>query len=368
MIMNIPSGLRGKRVAVGLSGGVDSSVTAALLKEKGYDVIGISMEIFGGSFSGEKTKKHACYGPGEKQDLKIAASFCKKLKIPFYKLDLKEEYRRHVMNYFRSEYLAGRTPNPCIMCNEKVKFGYLLEKAKASGIHFDLFATGHYAQLEKSRGRVFLRKAEDQSKDQTYFLYRLKPEQLSSVLFPIGSFSKKMVRELARSMNLSTADRPESQDFIDYKDYSSLFAWNDVKEGSIVDIQGTVIGRHHGIFQYTIGQRKGLGISSHHPLYVLKIDGKKNRIVVGEKKELYSTGLVATDLNLLTMKTLDRPYEVKAKIRLNHKEAKARIFPKENNRALVLFDNPQLSITPGQSVVFYSKDLVLGGGIIEQSL
>ena len=366
--MNISKGHKGKRVAVGLSGGVDSSVSAALLKEAGYDVIGISMEIFDGSFSGGKSEKHACYGPGEKQDLKIAASVCKKLNIPFYKFDLREEYRRQVIDYFRSEYLAGRTPNPCIMCNQKVKFGYLLEKAKASGIQFDIFATGHYARLEESRGSFFLKKAEDQSKDQTYFLYRLKPDLFSSILFPIGRYSKKIVREIARTMGLSTADRPESQDFIDHKDYSSLFARNDAREGNIVDIQGAVIGRHHGIFHYTVGQRKGLGISSNRPLYVLKIDAEKNRIVVGEKEELYSTGLVATELNLLTMKTLDRPCKVKAKIRLNHEGANAKIFPEKSNRALVLFEEPQLSVTPGQSVVFYSEDLVLGGGIIDRPL
>ena len=356
------------KVAVGMSGGVDSSVAAALLQEKGYDVVGITMEIFDGPISQKENELHACYGPGEKEDVQAADSVCKKLDIPFYAIDLRKEYKNHVIDYFRKEYLSGRTPNPCIVCNQKLKFSFLLEKAKEAGIEFGFFATGHYAQIVKSKSSYLLKKAADLSKDQTYFLYRLTPEQLSHTLFPLGIYTKQKVRELARSFGLETADRSESQDFIAGGDYSLFFNTEEVREGDIVDEKGNVLGNHRGIIYYTVGQRRGLGIASPKPLYVLKIDSENNRIVVGDKENLLSIGLIATELNLIGIEKLNHSYEVKTKIRLKHKECDATLFPHEKDKAKILFTEPQKSVAPGQSVVFYKNDIVMGGGIIEQAL
>ena len=356
------------RVAVGLSGGVDSSVAAAQLKKDGHDVIGITMAIFDGSLAIKESHKHACYGPGEKEDVEKAASVCRKLDIPFHVIDLKAEYRCYVLDYFRDEYLEGRTPNPCVICNKKLKFGFLLEKAKRAGIRFEAFATGHYAAIVEAGGRHLLKKALDGSKDQTYFLYTLTPKDLSRILFPLGGVTKEQVREMARSIGLDTAGDPESQDFIAGGDYAALFTKDEIKEGDIVDEKGDILGKHRGIVHYTIGQRRGLGIAARQPLYVVKIDAETNRITVGDRENSFSEGLIATDLNLLTLEKLDRPYNVNAKIRLNHREAAATVFPLEDGKVKVLFEAPQMSVTPGQSVVFYTGDIVFGGGIIEQAL
>jgi len=364
-------GNRGKkiRVAVGLSGGVDSSVAAFLLKEQGYDIIGLTMEIFDGSCSSlSGAERHACYGPGEREDVERARDLCRKLGVPFHALDLKREYEHYVLDYFRKEYLSGRTPNPCIVCNRRLKFGFLLEKARHAGISFDAFATGHYARVEKRGGRFLLKKAVDTSKDQTYFLWALEQEQLCRAIFPLGGMTKHQVKETARSLGLVSADLPESQDFIAGRDYSPLFKRSQVKPGDIVDETGRTLGRHEGIIYYTIGQRRGLGISSKRPLYVIGIDAEKNRIMVGEKEKVFSPGLIASQLNLIAVEKLEEPSKVKVKIRLQHREADATIFPLEGNRARVVFNTPQISVTPGQSVVFYVDDVVLGGGIIERGL
>ena len=358
----------GIKVAVGLSGGVDSSVAAALLLEQGYDVIGITMEIYDDAVEMKEGDKHACFGPGEKEDVERASSICERLGIPFHTIDLKMEYRKYVINYFRDEYLKGRTPNPCVMCNNKLKFGFLLEKTKDAGVDFAFFGTGHYAKIRKSGERYLLQKAADHSKDQTYFLYTLKPAQLSRILFPLGSFTKPKVREIARSLGLETAESPESQDFIAGNDYSILFNEKEISSGNIVDEAGNILGMHRGIIHYTIGQRKGLGIASDRPLYVSKIDAENNRIVVGNQENLFSIGLVTKTMNLLIVEELDKAYRVKAKIRLKHRGVDASILPLSKNTAKIMFDEPQLSVTPGQSVVLYIDDTVFGGGIIERSL
>lgn len=357
-----------KKVAVGLSGGVDSSVAAVLLKEEGYEVIGLSMAIFDGPEDMVRPERDSCYGPNEKEDIERAAAVCEKLGVPFHAIDLKKEYTRHVINYFRNEYLAGRTPNPCIVCNAKLKFGFLLEKARNAGIEFDLFATGHYARMEASGDRILLKKAKDLSKDQSYFLYALTPQQLSQTLFPLGPYKKAQVRSMARSFGLETADRPESQDFMACGDYSHLFKKEELKEGDIVDGQDHIIGRHRGIIHYTVGQRRGLRLSSISPLYVRTIDAKRNRIIVSPKEDLWTDTLIAADVNFVHTGRLERPFRVKARIRLKHKEAPATIHPYENNRVKVQFEERQLAVTPGQSVVFYSEDVVLGGGVIEKAL
>jgi tRNA-specific 2-thiouridylase len=355
-------------VAVGLSGGVDSSVTAVLLQEQGFEVIGLTMEIFDGSVPVVESARHACYGPGEKEDVEKAAALCDGLGIPYHTLDLRNEFRNIVLAYFREEYLAGRTPNPCILCNHRLKFGFLLEKAREARVEFDYFATGHYARIAEIHGRYVLKKAADASKDQTYFLYGLKAEQLARTLFPLGEYQKSRVREMARSYGLEVAEEPESQDFIAGGDYAPLFSLEEIKKGEIVDTEGRVLGEHRGIIHYTIGQRRGLGIAADRPLYVVEVDPEKNRIIVGGKERLFADGLVACDLNLLAVEELDRPRKVLAKIRFNHKGVEAEVIPLESGRVRVMFKEPQMSVTPGQSVVFYQDDIVFGGGIIEKAV
>ena len=355
------------KVAVGLSGGVDSSVAAALLREQDYAVYGITMEIYDGSDDLDPSAKHACYGPGEKEDVESAAALCEKLRIPFQTIDLRQEYKNYVIDYFRKEYLEGKTPNPCVVCNQKLKFGFLLEKARAAGLDFDYFATGHYARIEKSGSRFLLKRAADRSKDQTYFLYGLTPQQLAHTLFPVGNYTKTQIRKMARSLDLGTAERAESQDFIDGGDYSILFAENEIKAGEIVDEKGQVLGEHRGIVHYTVGQRRGLGIASHQPLYVSKIDAANNRIVVSHH-ENRSRGLLATDFNWIAADCIDRPLEVQVKIRLRHKEADATVYPPDGDHTAILFKKAQASVTPGQSAVIYDDDMVLGGGIISAAL
>ena len=359
---------KGVPVAVGLSGGVDSSVAAALLREKGYAVRGITMQIFDGSLELKEGHKHACYGPGELEDLEAAESVCKKLNIPLNVIDLRTEYRQFVIDHFRSEYLAGKTPNPCIVCNRRLKFGFLIEKAKNIGADFEFFATGHYARIVKSGRRFLLKKAKDQAKDQSYFLYALTPEQLTRTIFPLGTHTKYEVREMARAFGLTTADRMESQDFIAGGDYSLFFGRDELKAGEIVDRNGKTLGQHQGIVQYTVGQRRGLGIASSRPLYVVKIDAANNRIVVGDKKDLSSEGLIAKDINLIAVDKIERPYQAKVKIRLNSRAVGATVLPYKNGRLKVIFNKAQLSVTPGQHAVFYDKDTVIGGGVIQKAL
>ena len=355
------------KVAVGLSGGVDSSVAAALLCKQGYEVYGITMEIYDGSVPLNESAKHACYGPGEKEDVESAVAICEKLKIPFRAIDLRKEYKNNVIDYFRNEYLQGKTPNPCVVCNQKLKFGFLLEKAREAGCDFDYFATGHYARIVKSGNRFLLKRAADRRKDQTYFLYGLTPQQLARSLFPLGDHTKQQVREMARALGLETADREESQDFIDGGNYSILFSEDEIKTGEVVDEKGRVLGEHRGIVHYTIGQRRGLGIPSHQPLYVSRIDAANNRLVVSHH-EHRSKGLIATDVNLIAVDCIEQPLEVQVKIRLRHKATDATVYPPDGDQTRILFKKPQMSVTPGQSAVIYTGNTVLGGGIITAAL
>ncbi len=356
------------KVAVGLSGGVDSSVAAALLQKQGYAVCGITMEIYDDALGFDESAKHACYGPGEKEDVESAAAICDKLHIPFHTIDLRKEYQNHVIRYFRNEYLEGKTPNPCVVCNQKLKFGFLLEKARQAGLEFDYFATGHYARIENTGDRFVLKRAADRSKDQTYFLYGLNQRQLAHTLLPLGGHTKQQVRKIARTLGLQTAEREESQDFIDGGDYSILFDKNEIKSGDIVDEAGQVLGKHRGIIHYTIGQRRGLGIASQQPLYVRRIDAAHNRIIVSSQENL-SKGLVAVDLNLIGIDRIELPLDdVQVKIRLRHKAADATVYPSEGRQTKILFKDPQMSVTPGQSAVIYTGDTVLGGGIISAAL
>ncbi|TET64707.1 tRNA 2-thiouridine(34) synthase MnmA [Candidatus Aerophobetes bacterium] len=355
------------KVAVAMSGGVDSSVAAALLKEKGYEVIGVTMKVWDGETLPANGTRHACYGPGEEEDLEDARKVAQVLGIPLNIFDLRQEYKIEVLDYFCHEYLSGRTPNPCIRCNRRVKFDALLEKARDTGIEFDYFATGHYARVEhdESKSRYLLKKAKDMAKDQSYFLFALSQEQLSNALFPVGNHSKEEVRKMARDLELGIDDKSESQDFF-AGDYSSLLG-KVARPGPILNKEGEILGEHRGIPFYTIGQRKGLGISSKEPLYVTAIDQGKNVIVVGPKEEVYGDELVAMELNWIAIQELSRPVDLKAKIRYLHKEAEAMVIPLDEDKVHVKFKEPQMAITPGQAVVFYDDDTVIGGGTIERA-
>ena len=355
------------RVAVGLSGGVDSSVTAALLKREGHEVIGLSMQIYDDNIKIDVAGKNACYGPNKKNDLASARAVCDKLDIPFYVIDLRKDFTENVIEYFRGEYLEGRTPNPCIVCNRVLKFGFMLKKARETGVEFDRFATGHYARIVEEGGRFLLKKPVDTSKDQTYFLYSLSQDQLSEINFPLGIYNKKDVREIARSIGLHTSERPESQDFISGGDYTPFFKEGDITGGDIVNKEGKILGKHRGIIYYTVGQRKGLGIAAPNPLYVSEIDVENNRIIVSDQTEIMGKGLIAKDIRLISIDKIDKPVRVDVKIRVQHKAAPAVLFDLGDGRVEVIFDEPQLAVTPGQSAVFYDGDVVLGGGVIDKS-
>ncbi|MFC2041066.1 tRNA 2-thiouridine(34) synthase MnmA [Chloroflexota bacterium] len=354
------------KVAVAMSGGVDSSVAAALLKEKGYQVYGVTMRIWDGEASLEEGTRHGCYGPGEEEGLEDARKVARILGIPFHVLDLRQEYKAEVLDYFCHEYLSGKTPNPCLICNHKVKFDALLKKARDSGIEFDYFATGHYARVEynESKQRYLLKKARDLNKDQSYFISLLSQEQLGYSLFPIGNYTKEEVRRIASDLGLGIDNKQDSQDFI-AGGYSGLV--EAAQPGPILDNQGKVLGEHKGIPFYTIGQRKGLGIPNKEALYVTNIDCKKNAITVGSKEEVYRDEFTASGLNWIAIGKLEQPTEVKAKIRYAHEEAEALVTPLNEDKVYVKFMEPQMAITPGQAAVFYQGDVVVGGGTIERT-
>ncbi|MGB9681937.1 MAG: tRNA 2-thiouridine(34) synthase MnmA [bacterium] len=353
------------KVVVGLSGGVDSSVAALLLREKGYDVIGVTMKIWEGDYSRERGR-HSCYGPEELEDIEDAKRVCQTIGIPFYEVDLVKEYREIVLEYFKREYLKGRTPNPCIRCNQWIKFKALLKKIQDIGIDFDYFATGHYARVEydQSKGRYLLKKGIDRKRDQSYFLYGLSQTQLKKVIFPLGEYKKDDVRRIARESGLKIYDKEESQDFYG-KNYRELLEVTNTY-GPILDKYGKVIGVHRGIWNYTIGQRKGLGIQSEKPLYVIDIDENRNAIVVGEEKELYREEFISTEINWIAIERLETPMEVTVKIRYKSEETEAQITAIDEDKVLVRFKSPQRAVTPGQASVFYQNDIVIGGGIIEK--
>ncbi len=346
-----------KKVFVAMSGGVDSSAAALLLKEAGYDATGVTM-CLGIREDGDRTR---CCGLDAIDDAKRV---CDQLQIPHFVFDFAAEMEERVIGKFTAEYRRGRTPNPCIDCNRYLKFGTLLGKAR--GIGFDYLATGHYARIEKQGDEWHLLRPQDRIKDQTYFLYPIKKDDLSSILFPLGGLNKEEVRTLTKKAGLHVAQKAESQDicFVTQGSYGQFFQERNVPSipGDIVDKTGRILGKHKGIIYYTIGQRGGLGISAKTPLYVVEIDAAKNKVVVGEKKELYSAGLIAGDINLLTA---DFPAEMEAKIRYRKKTAHC-IVQKDGDKLKVIFQEAQESITPGQAVVFYDGDRVLGGGVIEE--
>jgi len=348
-----------------MSGGVDSSTAAALLKEQGYQVSGVTMKIWDGEISLEEGTRHGCYGPGEEGDIEDAQRVAQILGIPLHILDLTHEYKTEVLNYFCQEFLAGSTPNPCLVCNRNVKFDALIRKAQDSGVEFDNFATGHYARVEynEDKQRYILKKARDLAKDQSYFISLLSQDQLACSLFPLGDYTKEEVRKIASDFGLGVNNKPESQDFV-AGGYSSLIATTE--PGLILDKNGNILGEHRGIPFYTIGQRKGLGISAKEPLYVIDIDPEKNAIIVSKKEDLFKDELLASRLNWIAIEALKQPTKVKAKIRNLHPGAEATITPLGEDTVHLKFKEPQMAITPGQAVVFYQGDMVLGAGTIEK--
>ncbi|MCX7025278.1 MAG: tRNA 2-thiouridine(34) synthase MnmA [Spirochaetes bacterium] len=354
--------------AVGLSGGVDSSVVAALLASRGQRVIGLTMKIWNGAIRVQEDLKHACYGPGEEEDIAACERLCSSLGIPYHVLDLADDYQEAVLNYFRDEYLRGRTPNPCVACNHTMKFGFLLSRAREAGIGFDRFATGHYARIDLSSGRPRLRMALDAAKDQSYFLYRLAPATLSMTEFPLGELTKAETRDLARSFGLEVSEKPESQDFIAGGDYGPVFEGSGVEPGDIVDDEGQVLGQHRGIVHYTIGQRRGIGVSAGpEALYVTAIDAGRNRIVVSKNASLFADGFEAGDAVLADL-SRDSSFAAFVRIRQNHKPVPSTVTVIDG-AARVEFDIPQRAVAPGQSAVFYDADgFVLGGGIIDRAI
>ncbi len=387
-----------------MSGGVDSSATAALLIEQGYEVIGITLKLWPQDCVNRAEDK--CCGP---QAVTDARSVCDKLDIPYYLIDEAAEFQKHVIQYFADEYKAGRTPNPCVMCNQNLKFGRLIDRADQLGA--DFIATGHFARIERvenfperelsptrsvpiaerhpknqeasaaatrcglgqaalqSGARYLLKRGRDLRKDQSYFLFSLRQDQLARAIFPLGEKTKSDTREVARHCNLKTADKEESMEicFVPDNNYGGfLQSANLVQKtrGDIVDLHGHVLGQHDGIAFYTIGQRKGLGITTSKPVYVVELDAENNRVVVGDDSALDRDEFTADRCNWHPFDQLTEPIEVTAKIRYNHPGTPATISPLENNRVKVKLHSPQRAITPGQAAVFYQDDLVVGGGWI----
>ena len=348
-----------RRVLLGMSGGVDSSVSAILLKEKGYDVIGMTLELYGGTCC----NTDAVIG---------AKAICNSIGIPHFTYNLKEEFKCNVINNFIEEYSNQRTPNPCIECNRHMKFGAMYEKAQEMGC--DYIATGHYAKMEYSDNyeQFVLKKAKNLQKDQSYVLYSIPRNLLGKVLFPLGDFnSKEDVRNIAKQHSLEVASKPDSEDicFIPDGNYKKFLEDNSYIKpmiGNIVNRRGEILGKHNGLYNYTIGQRKGLGISYKAPLFVLGFNKAKNELIVGEEQELYRKEMKVDDVNLLLMDSIDKPIDVTVKIRYSSKPAEAIINQTEEENIQVIFKDPQRGITPGQSAVFYTDDVVIGGGKILQ--
>jgi len=344
------------KTLVAMSGGVDSSVAAALLKDSGHEVTGITMLV-------------GTCGTDTAEDARRVAAF---IGIRHRVADVREMFAREVIDNFYQEYVNGRTPNPCIRCNRYIKFNVLLEEARQIGA--DFIATGHYARLDRESqpGWCLLKKGRDNKKDQSYFLYRLTREQLCSSLFPVGGCTKEQVKEMARQMGLPAAHRPESQEicFVPGNDYAAFIrahAPQAAVPGKIVDRDGIVIGQHRGIHSYTIGQRRGLGIAAEEPFYVIAIDAERNTLVAGRKDEIYSNALEASGVHWTSGEAPAQKIAVKAKIRHRHPETDAAVETLSGGLARVFFDKPQMAVTPGQAVVFYDGDVVLGGGTIEKA-
>ena len=348
-----------------MSGGVDSSVAAALLKKAGHNLIGVTFRAWPKEECGASVGRACC----NLEAVVRSRSVAEQLGIPYYVFDFSGEFKAKVIDYFCAEYLKGRTPNPCVICNEKIKFASLLEKARSLGA--SRIATGHYARIVYKKGRAELREGRDKSKDQSYFLFSLSRQQLAHTLFPLGDLTKARTRSIAKKFKLKTYDTVASQDICfaqgtNYADYIRQKTGLEIKRGEIVGKDDKVLGHHKGILYYTIGQRRGLGIAYREPLYVIAINVEKNRLVVGTKKDVLKKSLIADRLNWIAVDGIEKPLKVMAKIRYNHKKARATVTKAGADSVRVEFDEPQGSPTPGQAVVFYRGDIVVGGGWIKE--
>lgn len=354
-----------KKVVVGMSGGVDSSVAAYLLKEQGYDVIGVTMQIWQDEERAVEEENGGCCGLSAVDDARRVAAT---LDIPYYVMNFKREFKENVIDYFIDEYLHGRTPNPCIACNRYVKWESLLKRSMDIGA--DYIATGHYARIEElENGRYSLKRSATLAKDQTYALYNLTQEQLARTLMPVGEYSKDEVREMAEKINLRVANKPDSQDicFVPDGDYAGFIERTldtELPTGNFVTLDGKVLGKHKGITHYTVGQRKGLGLALGYPAFVIEIRPETNEVVIGTNEDSMSTYVRANKLNFMSISDLTEPMRVFAKIRYNHKGAWCTIEKTGEDEVLCTFEEVQRAITPGQAVVFYDGDYVLGGGTI----
>lgn len=355
-----------ERVVVGMSGGVDSSVAAWLLKEQGYEVIGVTMQIWQDEETKAEQDNAGCCGLSAVEDARRVAEY---LDIPYYVMNFKQEFKQHVIDYFVEEYLRGRTPNPCIACNRYVKWEALLQRSMAIGA--DYIATGHYARIDKlANDRFALRTSVTASKDQTYALYNLTQQQLAHTLMPVGSYTKEDIRRMAEELGLPVAHKPDSQEicFIPDHDYAGFIdreAGGRVpKEGNFVLADKTVLGKHKGITHYTIGQRKGLGIALGEPYFVTDILPKSQEVVLGKQEDVFSSVLYCNQINYMAEPDLERPRRVLAKIRYSHAGEQCLIEKAGEDRIKCTFDRPVRAVTPGQAVVFYDDEYVFGGGTI----
>ena len=357
------------KALIGMSGGVDSSVAALLMLQAGYECIGATMRLYSGAVTAEDGSKTCC----SLDDVEDARSVARRLGISHYVFNFKDAFREQVMDKFASAYLDGLTPNPCIDCNRYLKFGSLLQRATELGCEY--VVSGHYARIERDQatGRYLLKRAADRTKDQTYFLYCLNQEQLSRIRFPLGDLTKTQVREIAEEHGFVNARKHDSQDICfvpggDYTEFLTGYTGKTFPQGDFLDLQGNCVGRHRGTVCYTIGQRKGLGLAMGAPVYVCGKDMRKNTVTVGPNEALFSRGLRANDWFWFPFPALEAPMAVTAKIRHSQFDKPATVYPEEGGFARVIFDEPQRAISPGQAVVLYSGDTVVGGGTITEVL
>lgn len=382
---NLPE--KGSTVVVGLSGGIDSTMTALFLKEKGCKVIGVTMSVWDGRLPENvnvDSLPDSCYGPSELKSIEECKKFCLENEIDYHVVNVSDLYKKNILEYFTSEYRSGRTPNPCIQCNCKIKFGALLEGIKRLGIDFDYFCTGHYARIVRPEKGIWntqerpfmIQRASDSTKDQTYFLYRVPSEILEKVRFPLSDIKKSEIFKIAKERNLEAANRSESQDFAPEEYFELFFKDKPSVPGDIINLDGKILGRHKGIEHYTVGQRRGLGVALNYPVYVHSIDAKNNLVILAKNDELNSLSLIADDMVFPKNIVPPKNFEAEVKIRLASKPVKAKIELIQNpknpesyvgNPYKITFFEPQRAVAPGQSVVIYIDETIAGGGIIKEA-